>query len=147
MDIKQEIKRNEDLIKSLESKRTDIFTFMAKEIKGNPRLEKAVEDLATVNGALEKAYDAMVDLEKAAQDQVDIEKAQKEQEEKDSLEEDNLEKAKDELYNDICESMRAEEEFTDEYVKELADKYSMSVDDIEDAIASAIEYANGGNPE
>lgn len=144
MDTKQEIKKNEDLIKSLESKRTDIFTFMAKEIKGNPRLEKAVEDLATVNGALEKAYVAKGELEKAAaQEQADLEKAQKEQEEKEALEKANLEKAKDELNNEICESMRAEKEFTDEYVQELANKYSMSVDDIEDAIAAAIE-ANGG---
>jgi DNA repair exonuclease SbcCD ATPase subunit len=144
MDTKQEIKKNEDLIKSLESKRTDIFTFMAKEIKGNPRLEKAVEDLATVNGALEKAYTAKGELEKAAaQEQADLEKAQKEQEEKEALEKANLEKAKDELKNEISESMRAEKEFTDEYVQELANKYSMSVDDIEDAIAAAIE-ANGG---
>lgn len=144
MDTKQEIKKNEDLIKSLESKRTDIFTFMAKEIKGNHRLEKAVEDLATVNGALEKAYVAKGELEKAAaQEQADLEKAQKKQEEKEALEKANLEKAKDELNNEICESMRAEKEFTDEYVQELANKYSMSVDDIEDAIAAAIE-ANGG---
>lgn len=153
MDTMQEIKKNEDLIKSLDSKRTDIFTFMAKEIKGNHRLEKAVSDLATVNGALEKAYTAKGELEKAAaQEQADLEKAQKEKEalekaqeeqEKEALEKAKLEKAKDELNNEICESMRAEKEFTDEYVKELADKYSMSVDDIEDAIAAAIE-ANGG---
>ena len=73
----------------------------------------------------------------------ELKKAQKESEDEDAIEKANLEKAKDELNNEICESMRAEKEFTDEYVQELANKYSMSVDDIEDAIAQAIE-ANGG---
>lgn len=149
MDTKQEIMRNEELVKSLESKRTDIFTFIAKEIKGNPRLEKAISDLSTVSGALEKAYSIKGDLVKAAtQELAELEKRQKDQEEdkeeEEDSEKDDLEKARDILNNEICESIRAEKEFTDEYVKGLADKYSMSVDDIEDAIAAAIE-ANGGS--